>query len=324
MTASYHGISRRGALLAGGAALLAPLVARAQTRKTISLVCAFPAGSGADVLVRFYAEKLQSVTGQTVIVDNRTGAAGNIAAEHTMRAAPDGSTLLIHSGNSLAGNVWLMKNPPLNPAVDLRTVALLHDLSFLFVVRADSPYQSVDDLVADQKAKGDAGSYATSTVSGIVMTEEFKQLAGIETQMIRYTATAESVNDLLAGHVDFGSYDPAFSLAQQNAGRMRILASCHPTRVPGMPDVPTLTELGYDISQPGWWGVIAPKDLPDDLAQEINAQFLQVLEDPETRAFIEQAGSSVRTSTVEEAQNMMEESIVEWKRLVQISGIEPT
>lgn len=324
MTASYHGISRRGALLAGGAALLAPLVARAQTRKTISLVCAFPAGSGADVLVRFYAEKLQSVTGQTVIVDNRTGAAGNIAAEHTMRAAPDGSTLLIHSGNSLAGNVWLMKNPPLNPAVDLRTVALLHDLSFLFVVRADSPYQSVDDLVADQKAKGDAGSYATSTVSGIVMTEEFKQLAGIETQMIRYTATAESVNDLLAGHVDFGSYDPAFSLAQQNAGRMRILASCHPTRVPGMPDVPTLTELGYDISQPGWWGVIAPKDLPDDLAQEINAQFLQVLEDPETRAFIEQAGSSVRTSTVEEAQNMMEKSIVEWKRLVQISGIEPT
>src|SRR5690606_22437119 len=102
--------------------------------KTVTFVCAFPAGAGADILVRFFANKFQDATGQTVIVENRPGAQSNIAAEYTVRAAPDGYTLFVHSCSSIAGNVHLLKDPPLHPATDLRTIATTHDQSFLIAV----------------------------------------------------------------------------------------------------------------------------------------------------------------------------------------------
>lgn len=325
MSTNSFMFSRRTALLAGGAALLAPTMGRAQAypSKNVTFVCAFPAGSGADILVRYFANKFQEKTGQTVIVDNRPGAASNIAAEFTMRSAPDGYTLFVHSGNSIAGNVWLLKNPPLNPAKDLRTVATMHTQSFVITVRADSPYTSLADLVADQKAKGDAGSYAVSATSGLVMAEEFKQVAGILTNQVRYGSTAESVNDMLSGHVDFGAHDPVFSLSQQKAGRFRILAVASPERMPGMPDVPTFIEQGFQISQPGWWGVMGPAALPDDIANEINRLFNELLSVEENRKFLEDQGGNVLLSTPAEAQKLMETTVDEWKRMVEIAKIEP-
>lgn len=318
-------VSRRMALLAGGAALLAPRMGMAQAypSKNVSFVCAFPAGSGADILVRYFANKFQEKTGQTVIVENRPGAASNIAAEYTMRAAPDGYTLFVHSGNSIAGNVWMLKNPPLNPAKDLRTVATMHMQSFLITVRADSPYKTLADLVADQMAKGDAGSYAVSATSGVVMAEEFKQVTGLKTNQVRYGSTAESVNDMLSGHVDFGAHDPAFSLAQQKAGRFRILAVASPERMPGMPDIPTFVEQGFQISQPGWWGVMGPAGLPDDIANEVNRLFNELLSEEANRKFLEDQGGTVLISTPAEAQKLMEDTVDEWKRLVEIAKIEP-
>lgn len=330
MQTKNNTLSRRAMLRAGAASLLVPVIGTravfaqaAYPAKPVTFICAFPAGSGADVFVRFYAHKFQEITGQTVIVDNRPGAASNIAAEYTMRAAPDGYTLMVHAGNSVAGNVHLLKNPPLNPATDLRTIAVLHEQAFFAVVAADSPHQNLDDLVADLRAKGADGSYASSTVSGIVLCEEFKRIAGLETEQIRYNATAESVNDLLAGHVDFGCYDPAFAVAQHNNGTMRILGLAYNERMDGIPDIPTFAEQGYELAQPGWWGVLAPKDLPDDLATQINDIFRQVLELPETAQYVRDNASRVRIATPDESQQLMEDSVDDWARLIEIAGIEP-
>src|SRR5690606_14803574 len=127
-----------------------------------------------DVLVRYFADKVQAVAGQTIIVENKPGAAGSIAAEYTARAPADGYTIFVHSGNSTAGNMWLLKNPPINPETDLNTIATVNKQAFVLTVRHDSPYQNLADLVADQKEKGEDGSYAVNATSGRVMAEEFK------------------------------------------------------------------------------------------------------------------------------------------------------
>lgn len=324
MSSNSLKITRRTALALSGAALLSPGMAFAQAypAKTISFICAFPAGSGADVLVRFFAEKVAAVSGATIIVENKPGAAGNIAAEYTARAAADGYTIFVHSGNSTAGNMWLLKNPTVDPSKDLHTIATINKQAFMLTVRADSPYQNLADLVADQKQKGDGGSYAVNATSGRVMAEEFKQLAGLETEAVSYGTAADSVNDMMAGHVDFGAHDPVFSLGQIRAGRWRALALGAADRLAGIPDIPTFKEQGYDIDQLGWWGVMVPAGVPGDMATQINGWFNQVLATEEAKQFLMAQGGDPYISTPEESQKLMEDTIVEWKRLVEVAGLQ--
>ncbi len=317
-------ITRRAALALAGAAMLSPGLAFAQAypAKTISFICAFPAGSGADVLVRFFADKVAAASGATIIVENKPGAAGNIAAEFTARAAPDGYTIFVHSGNSTAGNMWLLKNPSVDAAKDLQTIATINKQAFMLTVRADSPYKTLADLVADQKQKGDGGSYAVNATSGRVMAEEFKQLAGLQTVPVQYGTAADTVNDMMAGHVDFGAHDPVFSLGQVRQGRWRVLALGAADRIAGIPDIPTFKEQGYNIDQLGWWGVMLPDGAPAEVVTTVNGWFNQVLAADETKEFLMKQGGEAFISTPEESQKLMEDTIVEWKRLVEVAKLE--
>lgn len=326
MSNEHLKITRRTALTLalGATALMAPGLAFAQSgypSKTISFICAFPAGSGADVLVRFFADKVAAVSGHTVIVENKPGAAGSIATEFTARAPADGHTIFVHSGNSVAGNMWLMKKPPVDAAKDLQTIATVNKQAFMITVRADSPYKTLADLVADQKAKGDKGSYAVNATSGRVLAEEFKQIAGLQTVPVSYGTAADSINDIMSGQVDFGVQDPVFSLAQVRGGRFRVLALGAAERLQGIPDIPTFKEQGYDIDQLGWWGVMVPAGVPADVVTTINGWFNQVLADGATKEFLMKQGGDPYVSTPEEAQKLMEDTITEWKRLVEVAKI---
>ncbi|WP_187971170.1 Bug family tripartite tricarboxylate transporter substrate binding protein [Aquibium microcysteis] len=326
MSNEHLKITRRTALTLalGATALMAPGLAFAQSgypSKTISFICAFPAGSGADVLVRFFADKVAAVSGHTVIVENKPGAAGSIATEFTARAPADGHTIFVHSGNSVAGNMWLMKKPPVDAAKDLQTIATVNKQAFMITVRADSPYKTLADLVADQKAKGDKGSYAVNATSGRVLAEEFKQIAGLQTVPVSYGTAADSINDIMSGQVDFGVQDPVFSLAQVRGGRFRVLALGAAERLQGIPDIPTFKEQGYDIDQLGWWGVMVPAGVPADVVTTINGWFNQVLADEATKEFLMKQGGDPYVSTPEEAQKLMEDTITEWKRLVEVAKI---
>ena len=148
--------------------------------REIHVICAFPAGSGADVLVRYFAEKLRVLAGKPVIVENKVGAAGNIAAEYTARAKPDGYTIHIHAGSSTAANFWLFKHPPINPAKDLQVVATLNQQPFMVVVAANSPYKTLGELTAAMKQKGEKASYAESNTTGKVMGELYKIATGVQ------------------------------------------------------------------------------------------------------------------------------------------------
>jgi len=319
-------ITRRLALAFATAAMLTPATAFAQAAypaKTITFLCAFQPGGGADTIVRYFAEKISGVAGVSVIVENKPGANGNISAEYTARSRPDGHVVFVHAGTTVAGNMWLLKNPPIDAVKDLKTIATTHKQAMMLTVRADSPYQNLADLVADQKRKGSAGSYATNSTSGIVLAEEFKQQAGIETRRIQYGNSGETLNDMTAGHVDFGVHDPVFSLAQVREGRFRVLGLGTGDRMDATGDIPTFREQGYDIDQLGWCGAMVPAATPDDIVAKLNGWFAEVLSRDETKEFLARAGGEPLTSTPEEAQQLMVDSVAEWKRLVEIAQIEP-
>src|SRR4029078_10200455 len=160
-----------GLALALSAGLMTAGTARAQDypSQDIRLVCAFPPGSGADVLVRYFADKLRPIVNRTVIVENKAGAGGNIAAEYVPRANPDGYTIYVHAGSAVAANQSLFKKPPVDVLRDIRVAATINRQPFMLVVAAKSPYKTVADLTAAMKQKGDKASYATSAPTGRIM-----------------------------------------------------------------------------------------------------------------------------------------------------------
>jgi len=289
--------------------------------QNIRFICAFPAGSGADVLVRYFADKVGKLAGATIIVENRPGAASNIAAEHTARSKPDGYTLFVHSGNSIAGNMHMFRKPPINVLTDLQTIATINKQAFMITVRKDSPVQTLQELTELLKKKGAEGSYAVNATSGMVLAEVYKQKAGLETVQVRYGSSAESVNDMLSGAVDFGAHDPVFALAQVRAGRFRVLAIGSGQRMEGTPDIPTMAEQGVQIDQLGWWGVMVPKGTPKPIVDKINGWFNEALKTEETKQFVTNQGGDVFISTPEESQKLMERTVEEWRDLVQIAKI---
>jgi len=325
MRAWLKGIVRTaaaGVLLATAQFAVAPAYAQdGYPNQTIHFICAFPPGSGADILVRYFADKVSQLAGGTVIVENKPGAMSNIAAEYTARAKPDGYTMFVHSGNSIAGNMWILRKPPIDVVTDLRTIATVNKQAFMITVRADSPYKTLADLIADQKQKGDAGSYAVNATSGKVLAEELKQVAGLQTLAVQYKSAADSLNDMTSGQVDWGAHDPVFALSQVREGRWRVLAVGSAERMAGAPDVPTLKEQGYDVDQLGWWGVMVPPDMPDDLVVKINGWFNEILAREETKTFLAQQGGDAYISTPEEAQALMVRTVEEWKNLVALAKI---
>src|SRR5688572_9444063 len=246
------------AALVAAAFMLQPAVdARAQDfpkSRPITFVCAFPPGSGADIQVRYLAERMSQIIGQTVLVENKPGAAGNIAAEYVVRSKPDGFTVYVHSGSATAGNMHLFKNPPFDVRTALQPVASISKAPFVLTVVKDHPAKDVRALTEILKKKGASANYAAGATSAKIMGEIYKQRAGLETVDVSYRTGQDAINDMIGGRVEFAPFDAAFASAQAREGRIRILAVSAGQRTKAMPDVPTMREQGVEMNQLGWWG----------------------------------------------------------------------
>ena len=152
----------------------------------IHFICAFPAGSGADVLVRYVAEKVRPLAGRPILVENKVGNAGMIAAEYTARAKPDGYTIYVHAASTIAGNMWLLKKPPIDAARDIFVAATINRQPFMVAVPAQSPYRTLAELTEGMKRKGEKASYMQSNVTGKVMGELYKLATGITAVDVPY------------------------------------------------------------------------------------------------------------------------------------------
>lgn len=310
-------------LLLVAAFAAAPAAAQTFPSGDIRLVCAFPAGSGADVIVRYFAEKVRQVANRTIIVENKVGAAGNIAATYTARAKPDGYTVHVHAASAVAANMHLFKKPPIDAGKDLQIVATINKQPFMVMVAANSPYKTLGELTAAMKQKGDKATYAQSNTTGKVMGELYRRATGVTAVEVAYRTANDSINEFLSGRIDYGMMDPVFALSQARAGRLRMLAVSTPHRMQAVPELPTMTEAGVPgVEMMGWFAAMVPAGTPKPIVDTLNKWFNEVLATEETKKFLNSYGGDPFISTPEEGQALLRKQIKEWEGYVQAANIE--
>jgi tripartite-type tricarboxylate transporter receptor subunit TctC len=304
----------------------APLAARADEypNQDLHFVTSFPPGSGADVLTRFFAEKVRSITGRTVIVENKAGANGAIAVGYTARAKPDGYTMYLSAGSATAAQMHLFKVPPVDVLKAFQLAATINRQAFMLTVDSKSPYRTVPELTAAMKQKGTDASYATAATSGIIMGEMYKSITGVRAVEVRYKDSAGALNDMASGRVDYGMHDPVFSLAQQREGRLRVLAHSSGQRLSAVPDIPTMAESGVPgMDLTSWWAVHLPSATPRPIIDQINTWFNRILAMDDTREFLNKFGGDPFISTPDAAQALFVKEEQAWGEYVRIARIEP-
>ena len=305
---------------------VAPAGAQAQDypSQDIRFICGFPAGSGADVLVRYFGEKVRQIANRTIIVENKVGAAGNIAAVYTARAKPDGHTVYVHAASAIAANMHLFKAPPIDAGKDLQIVAGINKQPFMVVVAANSPYRTLAELTEAMKKKGDKASYAQSNTSGKVMGELYKRATGIQAVEVPYRTANDSLNDFASGTIDYGTMDPVFALSQARAGRLRMLAVSTSHRMQAVPDLPTMTEAGVPgVELLTWFAVMVPSATPRPIVDKLNKWFNEVLATDETKNFLNSFGGDPFITTPDEGQALFRQGIKDWEGHVKAAKIEP-
>ena len=310
------------------AAVLAMVPAGVQAQgypnQHIHVICAFPPGSGADVLVRYFSEKLRAASGRNIIVENRAGAGGNIAQEYVGRAKPDGYTVFIHAGSAIAANVSLFKTPvfpDVNKAFQM--AATINRQPFMMLVDTKSPYKTVAEVTEAMKKKGDKATYGSAAPTGSVMGELYKVATGVKAVEVSYKSAPDGLNDMASGSVDYGMHDPVFALAQQREGRLRILGVSTGKRLDATPDLPTMAEQGVPMDLTGWWGVIVPQGTPKPIIEQLNKWFVEIVGSADTKAFLNKFGGDPLIETPDQAQARLLKDVESWKKYIEVAKITP-
>jgi tripartite-type tricarboxylate transporter receptor subunit TctC len=312
---------------AAAAALVAPFggvreaFAQEYPSQDIRLICGFPAGSGADIFVRYFAEKLRPIAGRSVIVENKLGANSNVATEYVARSKPDGHTLYPFAGTTVAATMALFKNPPVDVGKSITVAATTSNLGFMLVVDAKSPHKNVAELTEAVKKKGANASYAVAANPGRIMGSIYKNTAKLEAVEVQYKTAPDSLNELATGKLDYGCHDAVFSLSQQREGRLRVLAVSTGSRLQSLPDTPTMKESGIPMDLDLWWGVMLASGTPRPIIDKVNQWFIQIVSQPDTKKFLNDAGADPLIRTPEQAQAMFQKAIVEWGDYVRMANI---
>ena len=265
-------------------ALLTSLAAAASAAypdKPIKLLVGFPPGGGGDLYGRAIAQELGKVLGQTVVVENKAGAGGNIAAELMTQAAPDGYTLLLGMSGNLASSVAIRPTMPYKVPDDFIFVAQLVETPYGLIVGADSRFKTLQDYLA--AARGGKLTYASTGTGGAsqIVMEMVKQQGQLDILHIPYKGSGPAMTDLMGGLVDsfFAPYTPL--MGQISQGRLRVLAVSSDKRVAGLPNVPTLKESGIDVVMTQWYGLVAPKGTPQPIVDRLAQGVRQALQSPD-------------------------------------------
>ncbi len=303
-------------------ALLLPTApAAAQTQRW--LVPA-PAGGGADLLARALAERVQAELGQTVVIENRAGAGGNIAAEVVARATPDGSVLLLADAAQLAINPSLYRNLPFDPQRDFAPVARLASFPFLLLAHPSVPARDVAELIALARARPGTLAYASTGIGTPqhLGGEMFRSMAGgLEIVHVPYRGGAPAVVDLLAGTVQLGFIGIPPTLGHIQAGRLRALAVSSAARAPLLPEVPSMAEAGL----PGyeavvWFALVGPAAMPPAAVARLSGAVLAALADPALGARLVAQGFTPMPAGPDGLADFIRAEAAKWRALVLASG----
>lgn len=316
----------RRALLALACALVAvPGVAHAQTLpdRPLKLAVGFPPGTGPDVVARLVGQKLGELVKQQVVVENKAGAGGQIAAQSIAKSPADGTSLLLGEVGSISIAPPAFSKLPYDPAKELVGISEVVRSDFLLVVPVNSPHQSVADFVRAAKAKGDKVNMATfgAGTPGHFGAEMLADAAGFKVESIHYRATGDAVTAIVAGDVAGAFVSTALGAAQIKGGKMRALATTAATRSPLLPEVPTFAEAGLaKIDFSAWFAIFAPAGTPAAALDVLNRNIVAALQAPETKTKLVEAGFSVIGSSRADTEKMLKAEAARWAAVVKATG----
>ena len=286
--------------------------------KSVRMVIAFPAGGSIDTLGRILAQKMTEAWGQTVVVENRTGAGGNIGATAAAQASPDGYTL--HFGfSSLAVNVTLLPVPGFDPTKDLEPIMLVGSAQDILIVPPSSPFKTLKDMVEYAKANPGKLTYGSlgSSSSGHLGMATLSNLTGIEMQQVSYTQPSQIVADLIAGRIDAFLPTTGGHIGNVTTGRVRALAVSGPSRAKNLPDVPTFIESGVRFEEDtSWYALFAPKGTPKAIINKVNGDMERIIRLPEIKEREAALGFRMIGGPPERLREHLAKEVANWATLV--------
>lgn len=304
--------------MAGGSAFAWP-------DQPIKLVVPFTPGTGPDIIARFVAERLSPRLGQPVVVENVTGASGNIGSQQVARAKPDGHTLM-SSVNTLVMNASLFKNLPYDPVADFAPLGLAAWGSLVLVANPAQKPNTLAELIAAAKAAPKSLNYGSPGVGtphhlSMALVET---TAGIELTHVPYRGTAGAVQDLLGGQIGYMFLPVHVSAQHIRAGKLKAIAAGSPHRLPQLPEVPTLAQAGLEsVDVDMWYALFAPKGTPADIVERLNKEIAAILDSPEAKAIFEAQGLVPMTSTPAAMAEIVARDRARWADVVAKRGIAP-
>jgi tripartite-type tricarboxylate transporter receptor subunit TctC len=313
-------------LLAAACAVAAgPVLAQDKwPTKPITYIVPFPPGGTTDILARAIAQKLGPALGTTIVVENKPGAGGNIGSDFVAKAKPDGYTILGGTISSHAINPSIYKTMPYDAAKSFQPITLIGTNANVLVVGADSPFKTVQDVIAASKAKPGSISFASAGngTSQHLSGELFKSLAGIQMEHVPYKGSGPAIQDVMAGHVPLMFDTTVVAAPHIQSGKVRALAVTSAKRVKSLPNVPTMAEAGvkgYELIS--WQGIFAPAGTPKDVVQRLNSEIVKILKLPEMRERLEALGLEPAGNTPEEFAAFQKAEIAKWAKVVKDAKI---
>jgi tripartite-type tricarboxylate transporter receptor subunit TctC len=310
-------------LLATTPFLVARANAQAYPSKPIHIVVSVTAGGSIDTIARSYGEALSQALGQSVVIENKPGANGNIAAAAVARAALDGYTLLATGGSTLNLNPFLYASLPFDPVKSFVPVCLTARTNFILVVHPKLGVDTLEAFIALAKAKPRTLNYGSAGSGSLIQiaTELFNTTVGIETNHVPYKGLAPAVNDLISGQIDF-MFDSATTMSHIQSGRLKALAVIGPNRLPALPDVKTLAEFGIQgvDAASGWHALFAPAGTPPEIVARLNAALQPILASEAIKARIVALGAEPATSTPEQLGKILSDDLVRLGPIVKRTG----
>ena len=301
-----------------------PVFAQAWPAKPVRIIVPYPAGGTSDILARTVSIKLSELWGQSVIVENKPGANGNVGAEFVAKSPADGYTVLLADVGAIAISPSVYTKLGYDPNQDFSPVTMVAYSPHILAVNPSVPVKSVQELIAYSKAQNGKMNYAASSVGSAphLAGIDFANRTGTQWAYIPYKGGAQAITDVVGGQADVLFNGMLATYPHVKSGKLKILAVSSAKRVPAIPDVPTVAESGVTGFETGsWQGVLAPPNTPAPVVAKMNADLIKVLQDPETRDKLAAQGAEVRTLTPEAMKAFIKDETGRWAKVVKDGGV---
>jgi len=292
--------------------------------KPVRIVVPFPGGSATDSITRVLASAVSGTLGQAVVVENKAGADGAIAATEVAKAPADGYTLLMATNSPMSAVPAMKKSPPYDPVADFTPITDVGRYSFFIVVHPDVPAKTLPELIAYAKANPGKLNYATGNTTGIVSSAFFASEAGVQLVHVPYKGEPQAITDLIAGRVQLMFSSVTTSVPHIREGRLRAIVTTLSKRTPLMPEVPTIAEGGMpQFSVTSWAGLFGPAKMPRDVVDRLNKEFVAAMRRPDVQATMDKLAFSLNPSTPQQLAAFTKEQMESYRRILRAAGVEP-